>query len=238
MTDQNRDSPVPPPPLFVSPRARRIAVLGTLGLALIAVGTLVLVDRSIGAALDPATVRGVVERFGVFAPIAFIGLQILQVVFAPIPGQVLALAGGYAFGPVLGTVYSLIGATIGSAIAFSLSRHFGRPAVERLIHPETLAAFDAFLADHGRLAVFLVFLLPGLPDDTLCFAGGLTSLPLRELVALSFIGRIPGYALLALAGGRLATHRPVEALAILGVVAVIAMVAYRYRDWIGTSMAS
>lgn len=217
------------PPVFVSARARRLAIVGLLVLGLFVVAGMMLFDYSVGTIFEPTTVRETVEGYGLFAPVAFIALQVMQVVFAPIPGQVLALAGGYIFGPFLGTVYSLVGATIGSAIAFGLSRRFGRPVVERLVHPQTLGNIDQFLEDHGRLAVFLVFLLPGLPDDALCFVCGLTSIPLRDLVVLSFLGRIPGYALLALAGGRLATHRPLEAGIIIGVIGLLAAIGYWRR---------
>lgn len=230
MSPSDSDAALSMPPLFVSPRARWIGITALLGIVVLAAGGMLLFDYSVGTVLDPGTVRETVEAFGVFAPLAFVALQVAQVILAPIPGQVLALAGGYVFGPLLGTVYSLIGATIGSAIAFWLSRHFGRPAVERLIHPETLSTVDGFLEDHGRLAVFLVFLLPGLPDDALCFVCGLTPVPLRDLVVLSFLGRIPGYALLALAGGRFATHRPLEAVLILGFVSGIAFLGYWQRD--------
>ncbi|AOW79438.1 hypothetical protein HTSR_0236 [Halodesulfurarchaeum formicicum] len=218
------------PPIFVSPRARWIAILSLLALLVLAGVGLVLFDYSFGSMLDAQTVRETVESFGLLAPLVFILIQATQVVVAPIPGQVLALAGGYAFGPVLGTIYSLIGATIGSAVAFGLSRRFGRPAVKRLVHPLTLEMVDGFLEDHGRLAVFLVFLVPGLPDDALCFVCGLTPLPLSHLVVLSTIGRIPGYAMLSLAGGRLATNRPLEAILIIVLIAVLAALAYSQRE--------
>jgi len=218
------------PPIFVSSRARRLAFL-LLGALLAAVlAGMALFDSSIGTLTDPELIRETIDGYGVFAPIAFVVLQVLQVLFAPIPGQVLAMAGGYIFGPVDGLLYSLIGATIGSAIAFALSRRYGRPVVERLIHPRTLTTVDEFLEAHGRLAVLLVFLVPGLPDDALCFVCGLTPVPLRSLVVLSFVGRIPGYALLSLAGGRFATHRPLEAALILAVVALAAFLGYLARD--------
>ena len=55
----------------------------------------------------------------------FISLQILQVVVAPIPGELTGLIGGYLYGPFWGTVYSTIGLTLGSWIAFMLARFFG-----------------------------------------------------------------------------------------------------------------
>ncbi|MFB6086068.1 MAG: TVP38/TMEM64 family protein [Halodesulfurarchaeum sp.] len=230
MPPPNSDSTPRIPPLFVSPAARWIGIAGLLGLLSLATFGMVLFDHSVGTVLDPEAVQETVEGFGVFAPLAFIALQVAQVIFAPIPGQVLALAGGYVFGPLLGTVYSLIGATIGSALAFWLSRRFGRPAVERLVHPDTLSTVDGFLEDHGRLGVFFVFLLPGLPDDALCFLSGLTPIPVRGLVVLSFLGRIPGYALLALAGGRFANHRPLDAAVILAFVSVVVLLGYWQRE--------
>ena len=51
----------------------------------------------------------------------FIGLQILQVVFAPFPGEATGLIGGFLYGPILGTIYSTIGLTAGSWAAFGFS---------------------------------------------------------------------------------------------------------------------
>jgi uncharacterized membrane protein YdjX (TVP38/TMEM64 family) len=63
------------------------------------------------------------------APLAFIGVQIFQVVFAPIPGEASGFAGGYLFGTIPGFAYSTIGLTVGSAIDFTLGRILGRPDV-------------------------------------------------------------------------------------------------------------
>jgi uncharacterized membrane protein YdjX (TVP38/TMEM64 family) len=55
------------------------------------------------------------ERIGILAPLAFVALQIVQVILAPIPGQTLAGGGGYLFGTLWGTVYSMIGVVLGVA---------------------------------------------------------------------------------------------------------------------------
>src|SRR3990172_3254358 len=60
----------------------------------------------------------------------FIGLQVLQVVAAPIPGEVSGFVGGMFFGKVWGILFSTIGLTLGSWIAFNLARLMGRPLVE------------------------------------------------------------------------------------------------------------
>jgi len=129
---------------------------------------------------------------GLWAPLAIVLLQIAQVLLAPIPGQVVGVAAGYLFGAPLGTFYSLLGTGVGSWIALSLARAYGRPLVERLVPQQTLAWLDAGAQRRGLFFFVLVFLLPFLPDDLACLAGGLTRIPIPALVAVAVTGRIPG----------------------------------------------
>ncbi len=138
--------------------------------------------------------------FGVFAPLVLILLQVLQVLIAPIPGQLMGLASGFIFGPVLGTIYTMIGVIIGSYIAFKLSRRLGRPFVEKVIDRKTLKKFDYLAEDKGVFTLFLLFLLPALPDDAICLIAGLTSIRIRSLVLIAFLGRLPGMFVLNLVG--------------------------------------
>ena len=73
-----------------------------------------------------------VNQLGPLAPLAYIGLQILQTVVAPIPGNLVGGIGGYMFG-WWGVLWTTIGATIGAAIVFWISRRYGRGIVERLV---------------------------------------------------------------------------------------------------------
>ena len=98
----------------------------------------------------------------------FIGLQILQVVAAPLPGEVTGFAGGILFGPLWGVVYSTLGLTIGSWLAFMLARWLGRPIVERLVSRATIVRYDYVMKHKGLLLAFLLFLIPGFPKDILC----------------------------------------------------------------------
>ena len=216
--------------IFASARSRRTAVL-YLGLL---VGLLIfivwLTRRRFELLSDPAALRAFVASFGVFAPIAFISLQAAQVVIAPVPGHVMGFVSGYLFGSVNGTVYSLIGTAIGSAIAFSLARRFGRPFVEHAIHPDTLDLFDDFVDEHGLLAMFVVFLVPGLPDDALCFVGGLTRIPVWQLVIVSVVGRFPGFALANLAGDWFAQRRLLAMAGLIGLLLLLSIIGYLARD--------
>lgn len=216
--------------VFVSRRDRRSALRWAAVLAVGLVVAYIAVRQYLPLLTDPMALRTRIEGFGVFAPLTFIALQTLQVVVAPIPGQVVVLAGGYLFGPVAGVTYSLVGATLGSAIVFWASRRYGRAYVERVVTPATLARFDGFTRDRTLTALFVAFLVPGLPDDVLCFVGGLTRVRLWKLVAVSLVGRIPSYLLVSVIGVKLASENVGTALALTVALGVLAAVSYRYRD--------
>ena len=182
---------------------------------------------------DPEAFRTFFLGFGALAPAAFVAVQATQVVVAPVPGQVLGFVAGYLFGAVWGTALSVLGATIGTYVAVALARRYGRPAVERLIRPETVDHFDAAVDRRGLLALFVVFLIPGLPDDAICFAAGLTRLDVRRVVAVSVVGRLPGYAVVSLAGARLAGGRAADAAVLLGALVAVSVVVYLARGAVG-----
>ncbi|MGB9956652.1 TVP38/TMEM64 family protein [Haloferax prahovense] len=216
--------------LFDSSAARNAALVrvGAIAVAFaaVAVGVAVFAPRL----ADPAWVRSAVESTGPFAPLVFVGIQTLQVILAPIPGQALAAVGGYLFGTAAGTAYSMVGVVAGSAVVFLLARRFGRPAVERLVADDALARFDGFADRRGVTGLFVLFLLPASPDDALCALAGVSPLRLRTLVVLVAVGRLPTFALAA-AAGQNAGAANYEAVALLvGVGVVTSAVVYRYRD--------
>jgi len=114
-----------------------------------------------------------ISEHRVYASYIFIGLQALQVVAAPIPGEVTGFAGGILFGTFWGIIYSTIGLTLGSWIAFMLARTAGRPLVERVVSPETIKRYDYIMKHKGLFLAFLLFLIPGFPKDYLCYLLGL-----------------------------------------------------------------
>lgn len=225
-------------PIFVSRRARRTTVAWIAALAaLFLVGYLLSRLYAPGLA-DPDRLRAAILELGPWAPVGFVLLQAAQVVVAPVPGQVLGFVGGYLFGALHGTLYSLAGVTLGSAIVFWLARRFGRPYVERVVEPATVARVDGFLHRNAALALFVAFLLPGLPDDAICFVGGLSDLPLWKLVALAVVGRAPGFFLMSIAGAEAATGATATAAALLVVLGGLSIAGYLARDRIAAWLAA
>ncbi len=179
---------------------------------------------------NSAALREWVQSFGPFAPLAFIAVQVFQVLVAPIPGQALGFASGYLFGAFWGTVYSLVGIVSGTALAVFIARYFGRPYVERVIDPAVLTRFDDLTATHGLSVLFLIFLIPGLPDDALCFAAGLTDIPVRRIVVVAAIGRLPGFLLVNYAGSAAANNNGFQAVLAVTVLLAVSVLGYLYRE--------
>jgi uncharacterized membrane protein YdjX (TVP38/TMEM64 family) len=215
--------------VFASPRTRR-RFLRHLAVAFVVVlGATVLLRRYFPYLTDTEALRSLFLEFGVLGPLALVVLQALQVVLAPVPGQVLAVVGGYLYGAWWGTLYNVVGIAIGSTAAFWLSRRFGRPYVEGIVDEDLLARFDSIDDDHVRLALFVLFLVPGLPDDAICFLGGLTRIPLWHLVALAVVGRAPSFFLVNVVGGFLGTGRYLAAFALAAALTAISLLAYLVR---------
>jgi uncharacterized membrane protein YdjX (TVP38/TMEM64 family) len=192
--------------VFESRTARRRFVAAAALVVVGVAGLWLFVREYLPILTDSAALRRFVDSWGVLGPLAFIAVQAIQVIVAPIPGQITAFASGYLFGSVLGTVYSIVGVTVGSAVAFWLSRRYGRPFVASVVRDDLLARFDGVVDDAGGVGLFVIFLVPGLPDDVLCFVGGLTDIDLWKLVAISFFGRLPAYVLVNVSGSGLANE--------------------------------
>jgi uncharacterized membrane protein YdjX (TVP38/TMEM64 family) len=222
--------------VFASPHARRRFLVHALVLTVVLVGVTLAADRYLGVLTDAEQARAFVRSYGPLAPLVLIGLQAAQVVLAPIPGQVLAVVGGYLFGAWLGTFYNMVGITIGSTIAFWLSRRYGRSYVESIVDEDALAAFDGIDDDHARVALFLVFLLPGLPDDVICFAGGLTKLPLWQLVVIAVVGRTPSFLLVNVLGDLLWTQQYGAAAVLALALTAVSIAGYLKRDRIAAAL--
>lgn len=132
-----------------------------------------------------------INRAGLLAPLIYIVLQVVQVVVAPIPGQIVGGVGGFLFGH-WGILWTTIGSFIGFWLVFLIARKFGRPLIEKIFKKPAVEKFDFIINAKGSaLIIFAIFLLPGFPDDLVCYIAGLTKLPMRKLMLISILGRFP-----------------------------------------------
>jgi len=164
------------------------------------------------------------------AALLFIGLQALQVIAAPIPGEATGFVGGYLFGTGAGIVYSTIGLTLGSWTAFLIARLLGRHIVERLVRPETIRKYDYVMKHKGRFLAFLMYLIPGFPKDFLCYVLGLGHMGQASFLAVSTSGRFLGTVLLTVGGALFRDQRYAALFLVIGAgVALVLTVVVNRR---------
>ncbi len=178
---------------------------------------------------DSARLAAFVQKLGPAGPLAIIALQMAQVIVSPIPGQVVGLASGYLYGSWLGTLYSMIGLMLGTAVAVWLARRWGRPLVERLVGPDTLARVDRFAARLGAPLLFLVFLVPFLPDDAILLVAGLGDVPLPGILFAALVGRLPGVLVSAWLGQGATELTPLQWAVVAAVTILVAAPVYYFR---------
>lgn len=171
---------------------------------------------------EPERFQAWVDAQGVRAPLLFVGMVVLQIVVAIIPGEPLEIAAGYAFGALEGTLLCLIGALVGRVAVFLLVRRFGVRAVEVFFPLEKVQSLR-FLQNEKKLTfwVFFLFFLPGTPKDVLCYIVGLTKLPLRSWIIISTIAPIPSIITSTIGGSALGMGRYTFAAAVFGATLAI-----------------
>ncbi len=194
-------------------------------LALLRLGSLAVVVAALFAAvaltgdLSADRVRDAAREAGPLAPLAFIVISSLLTV-AMFPGPLLAGASGLLFGTALGTPVSIVAATLGACLAFSISRRFGARSVDELSGHRVRVVQD-FIAQRGFLSVLYARILPAMPYNVVNYAAGLTRVPLLTFAAATAIGCAPrAFAYTAL-GGNLSNLGSPAALVAFAVLLVM-----------------
>ncbi|AFC33981.1 hypothetical protein PM3016_7413 [Paenibacillus mucilaginosus 3016] len=136
----------------------------------------------------PQGVRNAILGFGVWAPLVYIAVYTVRPLFF-FPATVLCLAGGLAFGPLWGTVYTILGFTGDSILVFLLARRYG---TRFLRAPEgNIRQWQERLARRGFLTVASLRLIPIVPFDVISFAAGLSPIRFLPYLAGTVLGTIP-----------------------------------------------
>ena len=172
-----------------------------------------------------------VQNAGAAGVLIVLGMQFLQVVVAFIPGEVVQIAAGLMYGPLLGTLVILVGCVISSSVVYKLVHVLGAPFVQGMVSTEHLEKFRAFEAS-GKLdiIVFVLFLVPGMPKDVFTYIVPLTDMPYKKFIVLTTVGRIPGVVASTYAASGFASGEMVGPIVVVAIAAVLALVAVVFRD--------
>lgn len=178
-----------------------------------------------------ARLRDYVEGFGAAAPLVFIlGYAVATVAF--LPGTPLSLLAGLAFGPVMGTVYVVVGATIGLTLAFLVARYAARGLVSSWVEEnERVRRLDDEVGRQGWRILLITRLVPLFPFNLQNYAYGLTSIGLGTYMLVSAICIIPGVIAYTFAGGSVTSGNLTRTFVYLGIAAVFFVLLSLVPGW-------
>jgi len=227
MDTDSPQKPSPSPP-STPPEGRRVSstdIIKFVGL-LVFFALLIIIGIAIwpyfeffGTAEGRQELIDMVRGAGIAGVAIYLGLQFVQVVVAFIPGWIVQPIAGYIYGPWLGAAFSLLGALISSIVVFYVVRKLGAPFVQGMIGSKDSKMLD-FLDKDSKLnaTVFILFLIPGLPNDIFTYLFPLTKIKPSNFFVLSMIGRTLGVVLGSMIGDALAKGDIIR-LVVVGVIA-------------------
>jgi uncharacterized membrane protein YdjX (TVP38/TMEM64 family) len=184
---------------------------------------------------NPRLVKAEILTWGIWGPVVYMSLYAFGPSFL-VPGAVMTIAGGLAFGTFRGSVYSILGADAGALVAFAAGRFLGRSFVQRVVG----GRFEKLLAHigrHGFQIIFYLRLVPLIPYNALNLLAGASPITFRDYFWASVIGMVPGTILFAFLGDELwhpASPRFFLALSLIAVCFAGGEFARR-RRWLPTS---
>lgn len=190
-------------------RKQQLKVLTALILGILAMLALCWLVGSplIRFASQPELFRQWVDSHGIWGQLAYMGMVMLQVILAVIPGEPFEIAGGYAFGAVKGTLLCLTAATAGSLLVFGMVRLLGHRLVRVFFSQKQIDSLRFLKTSPRRDFLFLmIFMIPGTPKDLMCYFAGLTDIRLGVWLLICSLGRIPSLVTSTVGGDALGTE--------------------------------
>ncbi len=214
--------------LFSSKEAKKKVIIALVISLFLVVAAAVFIWPYVSILTKPSVIKELVLGFGVWAPLAFIGLQILQMVFLFIPASPIIIVGGYIFG-AWGVFYSVIGIILGSIIIFFIGRLFGRPFLESVLDKKIINKID-YESDNIAKTLFILFLIPPLPHDAFCYMAGITKIELKKYILAVAVGRLPQIVFLTLIGYQLTKLNLFWSLLLIGVIIVGSIIIFQNKN--------
>ena len=142
-----------------------------------------------GQALD--ALRAALDRWGRLAPVVYVAAVVLEVLVAPIPGTLLYAPAGALFGGLMGGTLSLVGNTLGAAIACGVGSALGEDALARRVEGTKAAQYRDAIRARGLWVVLLLRVNPLTSSDIVSYMAGAVGVPVWRVALGTFIGMAP-----------------------------------------------
>lgn len=209
-----------------NPTVRRRKLLGwiSLGVIILLIGGITWVVCDWLLTFSTQDFRAYIRSFGFGGWFILLGLQILQVFIALIPGELLETAAGYIYGPLQGTLLCYLGVAIASALIFLFTRRFQKRFSELFVSAEKINELRFLNSEtKRRRLLFLLYFIPGTPKDALTYFVGLTPIRLSDFLVISLIARFPSVISSTAGGDLLGEGNYVAAIWLYGITAAVSL---------------
>ena len=211
-----------------------IKLVGLVVFIVLITAIVVAIWPTLSIVFEPGGVETLIELItsqGPLGVLILLGMQLLQIIVAFIPGEVVQIAAGMMYGPLWGSVVILVGCVLSSMVVYELVHKLGAPFVRSMVGEKQLLKFRQFeLSGKFGVTVFILFLIPGFPKDVLIYIVPLSDMNLRTFLLLSTIGRTPGVIISTYAAAGLADGDIVTSVIIFVVAALIAIIVLLLRN--------
>lgn len=168
--------------------------------------------------------KAFVDASGFLGWLVTLGIQLLQIFVAFIPGEPVELMMGYVWGPWLGTFTCLLGIFIGTLTIYLLVRKLGMRFVRRVVGTDDLTKYR-FLSDPNKvdITVFILFFIPGTPKDALTYIAPIAPISPPKYLLIATFARIPSVITSTILGDSLAAGDYLMAVIVFVITALISV---------------
>ncbi len=176
---------------------------------------------------EPGKFREWINSHGIFGPVIFFIMFVMQIFFAVIPGEPFEIAAGYTFGALGGTLLCIVAVLCGQIIIFRLVRRYGIRALEVFIPREKIESIKFTKnADFSLRLIFLLYLIPGIPKDIVAYGAGLSTVSLSSYILVSAVARLPSIVTSTVGGAAIESGNYLSAAIIFAVTAALSLVCF------------
>lgn len=215
-------------------KADVVKIIGLLVFIAITVGLAVALWPVLSQAFEEGGVDGVVAQvhnagpWGIFLLLA---AQLLQVVVAFIPGEIVQAAAGVLYGPWIGSLVLIAGSALASSVIYLLVSKLGRPFVKRMVSDKYVDKLEDFERS-GKMdvMVFILFLIPAMPKDVMTYIVPLTDMRLSSFLAITTVARTPGILLTTYAASGFIDGNFFIVALIVGIMLILCVFVVIFRD--------
>ncbi len=166
-----------------------------------------------------------VGSLGIFGVLLMLGIQVLQIVVAVIPGEPIELIMGLMYGTWGGLALTLSGILIGTTLVFYLVKRFGDSFARHFVDTKNFEKLK-FLRDPTRRdsLIFILFLIPGTPKDILTYFVPFTDIKFSRFLPLATLARIPSIISSTLVGATVGDGKLWQSALIFAATGVVGLI--------------